>query len=118
MKTSEQKFGYLYVCPSETGRPSIESIMGKDVAEYTDACVRQRIYGTLTEPAHVTALDGRVVPINNAMYADELLRQLETAVKHIENLQAKYQPEIPFAVGGYKFVIALAKGEKVLEPVS
>jgi hypothetical protein len=33
--------------------------------------------------------------------APELLVQLQTALRHIENIQEKYKPEVKFAVGGY-----------------
>lgn len=42
--------------------------------------------------------------------APELLQELEIAVKHIKNIQEKYKPEIPFAIGGYEAIIKKAKG--------
>lgn len=113
MKTD---FPFIYINDEQRGKPMGEGLRHEDVKEYLPACWKQRIHGSLFQRKDMTVLDGRVVPLTAAMYADELLRQLETAVQHIENLQKKYQPEIPFATGEYKFVIDLAKGKIKLKP--
>jgi len=41
--------------------------------------------------------------------APELLHQLQTAVEHIKNIQKKYKPENPFAIGGYEETIKKAQ---------
>lgn len=40
--------------------------------------------------------------------APELLYQLQTAVHHLKNIQEKYKPEIPFAIGEYELTIKRA----------
>ena len=44
----------------------------------------------------------------NYASAPELLHQLQVAVNHIKNIQKKYKPEKPFAIGGYELAIQKA----------